>query len=963
MRTLAGQEAQVEALTERTTHLRVQIDRTGAGAFVDLSDFEGRDWIDSVEYEDNGDGQVAVATVRLVRQWHDLNLSPLMAQSKLNTGGVLVFPKRVIKIETQVVPRGEPAGPWLATHEVFNGKIDRINWQKSPMELKCRGKGGTLQDSWVITQKVYGTGGGRNIEDVIQDVLDDAFTDGSLPAAVTLFSITGTGGTPFQPADSPGFFVLEYKQGREPVMDAVQKLARWIGFECRYRWNTDTEAFQLVLYEPASPIRTRGTITIAGDPVNNETFVVDDTTYTAKTSGAGTDEFNIVAGDNPAMAANIAAMLDAGSGLEEINAWVSGSTVIVEWQVEGVAGNSVVFTEAMTNVTMDGSGTLGGTTAGVEVVSLHTFAPDQYHDVSQISIDVVDVRNYFSGTFEDTNKDRISVIRRNNESIDKYDMRPFLLIEEASKGIDTLTEMFDMLGAADISLSEPDELQSVEVQYFPWGEAGDAYTFEANGIHYDSDQVLAAPILRHFVSNSRTRTVLVTRGKPSLGPNRWLEAEGRPGVGAPSDIFSDNAAENVVATAGLGTVIINYDDPRTMDPAIRDWVVTRCHLSTSGGFTPGPSTLVDTAQKTHFEINGLIPGTTYFAKLQIIDSVGNVAATSSQVTVATERVGPFHENIDGQQDQILRNNDFNIFTKGQALPPDFWFEGTSTVWDTDVSVDDTKGETGSNVIEMFHTSSKDPELFSEWMPWQTGDLIQAGVFARSTTAGTDPQLRITVEYGTAAKASNGTATTDFDLTTTFAQFQTAVDDAPANTRFVRFVFSARSGASETYTAQIDRCSLLRSYAKASLVDSDLMAHTTSLAVITWADARIKADDIGFLHTGGTPNTGLTVVFPGVYLLAFRYRGEDVSAPVAFETSVHVDIDQGAGFVNYTTMKLFSRLDTGGGTELAETQIAPASILLLSGDKIRFRHVEDAATAGSTAAFLEFSVQQISRLDQ
>lgn len=342
MRALTAAQSAVEALNERTTRLRAQIDRTGAGSFVDLSDYQDLDWVDSVDYDDNGDNPVGQATVRLRREWHDLSLSPLMAASKLNTGGVLVFPKREIKVEAAIIARGlEPAASdWM---EVFRGRIDKISWHQSPMEIKCRDLGGDLQDGWIETQKVYGTTLGRPIEDVIQDILTDAKTADSIPFAVTLYSINGSSGTPFVGGDSPGFLITKYKQGREPVMDAIQKLARLIGWECRYRWNANDSAFRLTLYEPAREVRSRGTITLTGDPLNNETFAIDGDTYTAKTSGASTDEYNIVAGDQVSTCSNIADMLNAGTGATKINAWADGNTVLVEWQAGGTVGDSVTF--------------------------------------------------------------------------------------------------------------------------------------------------------------------------------------------------------------------------------------------------------------------------------------------------------------------------------------------------------------------------------------------------------------------------------------------------------------------------------------------------------------------------------------------------------------------------------------------------------------------------------------------
>lgn len=971
MRALTGQPAAVEALKERSVRMRVQIDRTGAGAWVDLSSYEGRDWIDSVEYEDNGDQPVGEATVRLSREWHDLTLSPLMAASKLNVGGVLVFPKRKLKIEVAVMPRGVAAAvaDWF---EVFNGRIDKIDWQRSPVDIKCRDKGGNLQDGWVETQKVHGTAGGRAIETVIQDILTDAFAAGSIPEAVTLYSKTGTAGTPFQVADSPGFLIVEYKQGREPIMDAIQNLARLIGWECRYRWNTDTAAFQLVLYEPVRPVRSRGTITVAGAPVAAETFVVDTVTYTARAAGAVTDEFNIGA-TTTATATNIAAMLNAGTGKANINAWASASTVIVEWQAAGTAGNTKTFTEAMTNVTMNGAGVLGATRSGVAAVVNHTFSKDRYYDVEQLSIDVKDVRNAFSGTFQDAAGDRFTVTRINSASITKYNRRPFILTEAASNSIDTITEMVNLLDAADNDLSEPDEAQTVLVPYFPWGEAGDFYTFQANGTHYDSDQSLSAMSLRHVLTPMSGRTAIAARGKPSLGPTRWLEAEGRPGVGPPPDIFADEAATGAVATAGLGTVIVVYDDPRTMDPTIDDWLTTKCYASTSNGFTPSASNLVAQGKQTRFEINGLIPGTTYYVKLQIIDGVGNVGATSTQVTVAAEKVGPYHENRDGQQDQILRNNDFNVFTKGTTLMPDAWSMVTGT-YPTDVFSDATNSATGNFALDFAVVSGvMQPAIESDFMPvggsTDTRDILQAAILCRRTGGSTNARVQLEVRFFDRAKAFISAVSTQFTPTTTYVSFQTAAMIAPATTAYAKVRITGTYSVGVTYTLEVDRASLLRAYAYGhsnhALVVASEYAFTVTYTVMEF-DQQF-ADDIGvtyLVEDGASDENAIEIVYPGIYLLTVEAgSASTVAATQNHSLFADIQVDTGGGYATVAENSSRSGLHSGTTYAARTICIAPAQYLE-KGDKVRVRGRTDVAASGSEVfAVRDVSVRQMVRSEQ
>lgn len=924
MRALSGQPAAVQALGERSTRMRVQIDRSGAGAWVDLSSYEGRDWIESVEYDDNADQPVNEATIRLRRKWHDLSLSPLVAQSKLNAGGVLVFPKRKVKIEVAVMPRGAAAGvsDWM---EVFRGRIDKIDWQKSPIEVRCRDMGGDLQDGWVELQAVYGTGAGRAIELVIQDLLDDAFDNGWIPEEVTLYSKNGTGGTPFAPADSPGFLILEYKQGREPLMDAVQKLARLIGWECRYRWNADASAFQLTLYEPVRPVRSRGTITVSGNPTAAETFTIDTETYTARAAGAVTDEFNIVAGNTAATAQNIADMLNAGSGKAKLNAWRNGSTVIVEWQEPGAAGDAVTFTESMSNVTMDGGGTLGGTRAGIDRTPDHTFGPDDYWDVQQLTIDVKDVRNAFSGTFEDEDGNRTTVERRNDDSIAKYNRRPFILTEAASSQIDTVEEMVDLLDAADNDLSEPDAVQAIEAPYFPWGEPGDFYRFEANGEHYDSDQDLAAVSLRHTLSTDRSRTLITARGKPSLGPTRWLEAEGRPGVGPPPDIYSDAAPNSPAAKAGLGMIVVTCDDPRTMEPPIEDWLVTKCYVDTTNGFTPGPSNLVAIGRQTRFEVAGLTPGTTYYAKLQHLDGRGNVSATSTQVSVAAQRVGPYHENSDSQAfDQLVRNGDFNIWTLGDDSMPDFWsvtvgeYSSSGRVYFT------TDAKTGARAM-LLRSSGAGliAAIRSKRIPLPAEELVRIGITTKVDAANAIVRLRARwLDSSFSLLSTDETAFSGFS-STTFQELSSAVFEAPASTRYLEVeIHVTVSGHPRTLT--LDRVGCVREYAAAHRLVSGPQAigNSGALRVVDFTD--VQAEELGIDYASGE----YTIVHPGSYIweagLTFEADESEIEKMV-------IQVDSGSG---YTTVATAPPVASANWSNVSRALARTGVLDLAAGDKVR-----------------------------
>ena len=150
-----------------------------------------------------------------------------------------------------------------------------------------------------------------------------------------------------------------------------------------YSWDIDAQ--------PA-----RGTMDLTGLPVATETFVINATTVTAVAAGAGADEFNIGA-DADETCDNIITAVNAGTEAANVHAYAgAGDTVVFEWLTKGVAGNAIVFTEAMTNTAVDGGGNLGGTHYGVDAGILLTL--DEHGSFSDLDIATANPMLSFSDT-------------------------------------------------------------------------------------------------------------------------------------------------------------------------------------------------------------------------------------------------------------------------------------------------------------------------------------------------------------------------------------------------------------------------------------------------------------------------------------------------------------------------------------------------------------------------------------
>ena len=209
----------------------------------------GQNWVESVEFIERQDDQVMSCVIELRRdEAGGVSLAPLVETSSANVDsgssyGALVDAGREWRVDVATTAFG--TAPTESDFVVlFEGEVD-INDSAGETELvECRGKGAHLVDRSVEVPTDYGTEAGRPLENVIQDILDD-WTDG-----VTLYTPNGTGGTPLNAGDLSGKQVTAYPVVRVQVMEAIQTLAGWIGYDLRYQWHNNTGDFQLVIQEP-----------------------------------------------------------------------------------------------------------------------------------------------------------------------------------------------------------------------------------------------------------------------------------------------------------------------------------------------------------------------------------------------------------------------------------------------------------------------------------------------------------------------------------------------------------------------------------------------------------------------------------------------------------------------------------------------------------------------------------------
>lgn len=654
MRTISGEQGAVYTRGQMKVAVKVEV-KDADGTYQELTNLRGLNWVKSVAYQEDVDNQIMQMTIKLHgRQFH-YSTAPLDETSALNvdSGGsyaMLLHTWRDIRVYTAVIPIGKPvaAGDWI---HVFQGKIDRVKemtgLETNDVMLSCRDDGGWLQDKWVENVETYGSDSsnthviaGGAIEDVMQDILDN------WAAGVTLYSPNGTGGTPFNAGDSPGFTVTYVEITRQSVMDSLLLLANAIGYEVRYRWHPNTSAFQLQLYEP----------------------------------------------DRSASSAD------------------------------------------------------------------RTFGPGTIKDVKNLEVDVKRIRNavlveFYTDANDPTTKDYVEVA--DAVSIAQYGRRWAAVAEPQGSPIDTTAEATDLATAIVSDLKEPDRDQQLEFcHYFPHGQLADYYTFQADGIHYTSAQSWGVQRIDHVLDldGGYFSTTIQTRGKPSSGFKKWWDRLQLPGV---AKIWKDlnPSVPTVVLTPKAGGLAIDWTEVVPDELLYYD-----VFLSTSSGFTPGDSNRLVRTKTTRYEVTNLIPGTTYYVKIQAVDRDGNLSTISTQKTAVAgySATRIFDPTSNFARSEIL-NGDFGHRTlpSGTALP-DNW-EILNGILGTDIQVagQDKSNARGLWYIQYLNTSTQ-RQIGTRESPCSAGRLYKVSIKLEGAIA-SGANLDVNVTWRTVSGPSSDRA--------------------------------------------------------------------------------------------------------------------------------------------------------------------------------------------------------------
>lgn len=219
MRTVPlGGAAQIERLCN-STWIRVRVE-DHLGAMQSVTPF-------SVEYEEpSADAPIGAATVVFRRGEGVSSLAPLMSVNPPIDVG------RALTIE---IDAGD--GSWTP---VFSGRIDL--WSSparyGDVTVEARDLGGVIVDTFIQTERAYGSEAGTALETVIQQVGDDNLED-----PPTVYVPTPTSAVVVTPPD--------YVPSDIGTYDAQRGLAETIGWALRFRHIDSLSAWRYTLFQPS----------------------------------------------------------------------------------------------------------------------------------------------------------------------------------------------------------------------------------------------------------------------------------------------------------------------------------------------------------------------------------------------------------------------------------------------------------------------------------------------------------------------------------------------------------------------------------------------------------------------------------------------------------------------------------------------------------------------------------------
>jgi hypothetical protein len=517
-----------------------------------------------VTIQDGIDGP-RTATVILQRQQGARSVAPLVTAGNPLAG--LVDVGRRITITCAVVPPDSEASAETIT--VFDGFVDEVAWPDDSCTLTCTDKTAKLRDTWIETERAYGFATGASATKgvmVWNPLYVPALNDLVVPSQANFnghfYKVTGT---------SPG--------GAEPVEPP---------------WPTGSGA----TVTTDNLFQEVGTV--------SETGTADETIIQQIINDAGLSAFCTL--QTPVSPSWLirpyvqqrSSVADAIKGLIDQLGWYCR----YEWST-GLSKYELTLKQPARTAT----------------TANKTLTVYEELKTSSLAVDVFSIRNAVRITYSETASRAANgqVPRKQVEvtdatSITKYSRRYMEVQEADTSQIDSSTEASRMAQAIVDDLKEPLIGLALAFPVDPYLELGDLIAIPADGLRFSATQTLAVDTLTHRFQQGSSSTEVKLRGKPASNRQGWLELDARlkPGEVGQTTAFDTVSATTVTTSAVVGGVNISLAYSLGKGAGIP---CVEVHLSTSAGFTPGPSTLKASGAALSFSIAQLVPGKVYYGRI------------------------------------------------------------------------------------------------------------------------------------------------------------------------------------------------------------------------------------------------------------------------------------------------------------------------------------------------------------
>lgn len=740
MRPLSTAQQKVYASKGYVVHARARASNDEGSTWVDLRTLKGRDFFLGASWGETVDQGLSECTIILKREVDGWSLAPEVASSPINEESGTGFPflqkgYTQIQVQTATLPMDGPqpvSGDWV---NVFHGVLCGVSTGSGTLELLCRDLGEYLMRTFIEQEREYGSDVGVALLTVLNDIICDNYTGLPRWEANTAYVV----GDVVLPTPGPG------RTGRSYIVDSI---------------TTGTSGAT----EPTWPSPTGS--------------VVD---------GGVTWEVNaLVPGTPPRMIGD--ADWDLGRFLQKCDplffaletlAMQIGWALRYRWD-EDSGDPPGVSKYTLYSPDRD------------SLSSVYTLNEYQVRADPRLRSSTDEIRNAVEVPYLDKNdldpggnpKPKVALVDAGNNAVaaaseEKHGRRFMRYAPGAGANIDTAAEAERLALAAVLDLADMADCE-VDTAYLHFLQLGDAVTLPADGVNYDTEQVLSIVAIGWQVMDGRASTTLSLRTRPQVAGLGWQKRASLSGVaGGPVPMEGPDAVENLVVSETAGGFTLAFTRP-TRGRAVKD---LELHLSTSASFTPDDSTFWAQGDQDAFVVTDLEPGTTYYAQVVPKDMRRNRGAASDEVEFTTRYVEPRTLQPFVEVGSLIPNDSFEAQNDPTA-PPDTW-SMTSGTWGTTADVSTTALSGGRSVK---FNASQTNVLASRYVVARPGEVYAFMAWAYRTTLPGVNLARIYLDFvdGSFSVVSGGTFSKTIAVAaTTTWEMLSEVATAPAGTRYLR----------------------------------------------------------------------------------------------------------------------------------------------------------------------------------